>query len=87
VRISELVPPPGIGVQRPIDWKSISVALGTPLPGDYQHIVETYGGGVFGATFEILYPGAADPYLDLANTPCARYCPNGWVPGNLSRVG
>lgn len=39
-----------------VDWTQVEAALGTALPTDYKHIVQTYGSGLFDDTIWLLAP-------------------------------
>lgn len=62
-RLTELVPPPG--PRRSRDWQAVEQELGTPVPADYQQLVETYGGGVFDETIWLLDPACPDDDYNL----------------------
>ena len=45
--LARLVAPPAVPVGAHGDWPTVETALGTPLPGDYKHLVAAYGWGEF----------------------------------------
>ncbi|SEN19919.1 SMI1/KNR4 family protein [Actinacidiphila rubida] len=40
-----------------VDWSHVEARIGTPLPADYKHLVETFGHGAFDGYFSPLAPG------------------------------
>ncbi|MFJ8695111.1 SMI1/KNR4 family protein [Streptomyces roseolilacinus] len=69
-RLTALIPPAGPRCRR--DWPSVERALGTPLPGDYKELVETYGGGVFDETIWLLDPACPDEDYELVAAAAER---------------
>ncbi|MFI7011436.1 SMI1/KNR4 family protein [Streptomyces sp. NPDC050145] len=50
------VPPPAHPAGGPVDWAAAERELGTPLPGDYKRLVETYGRGGFWGEVHLVAP-------------------------------
>lgn len=60
-----LCPPPADPRPPSVDWATTERALGTELPADYKHLVETYGDGIFDDTVWLLAPDSAHGDCDL----------------------
>ncbi|MEV5831201.1 SMI1/KNR4 family protein [Spirillospora sp. NPDC052242] len=68
------------------DWAAVEARLGTPLPGDYKRLVETYGcDGTFDVFFQVFDPDELISYWEYfaGDEPAAGDLPGWPVPGGL----
>ncbi|MER5631435.1 SMI1/KNR4 family protein [Streptomyces nitrosporeus] len=69
-RLVGLVPSPR--PRHPRDWQAVERELGTPVPTDYQQLIEAYGGGLFDETVWILDPACPDEDHNLLSATTER---------------
>ncbi|MEU3400829.1 Lsr2 family DNA-binding protein [Streptomyces filamentosus] len=68
--LTRLVPPPAS--PPPTDWNAIETLLGTPLPGDYKQLADTYGPGAFCNFIHLYHPHGPTEWVDLTGPMPAR---------------
>jgi hypothetical protein len=65
--LAQVMSPPSAPVETgsPDEWPSIEQTIGTPLPADYKHYINTYGTGSIGRFLWPYNPFSRDEYLNL----------------------
>jgi hypothetical protein len=65
--LTRVISPPSAPVETgsPNEWPSVEEAIGTPLPADYKHYINTFGTGGIGGFLWPYNPFSKNEYLNL----------------------